>query len=560
MTATPARHPRTPASTEPAPPAAWLPFRNPATGEHYGEVAVTATSEVLAAVADMRAAARDWGGRSLGERVRVLRALQGVLVEAGDEISEVISRAHGKSRQDALIENFVTVDNLNTALSHARRWLRRERVASGLYVFKRFYVEPRPYGVVGILAPWNYPFMLALQPMLSALVAGNTVVLKPSEVTAEVGVLIERLIQRVPGVAACVRVVHGDARVGAALVEAQPDLIYLTGSTATGKKVMLAAAQHLLPAVCELGGKDAMIVLNDADVAAAAEWGAWGAIYNTGQTCMAVERAYVMAEVYDAFVDKATAHARQIRAGYSTDPTALHHIGPVTSAVQLKLIEAHVNDAVAKGARVLTGGLAVGNYFEPTVLVDVDHRMDIMREETFGPILPIMKVQEETEAIRLANDSGYGLSASVWSRDLARAEAVAAQLEVGSVIVNDTIAHFAVPTLPFGGVKQSGFGRSHGRDGVLQFTQSRSFATGGSPHPLDIATLLRRPGRYHLASGLLRLAFGVTPRQRLGPVREAMARVPIIHRVTPLSIGLGGLAAVSALAFVIGGRRRRKRS
>ena len=539
-------------------PTAMLPFTNPATGETFGEVAMTSTAEVQAAVDELRGTAKVWGRKRIDARVRIMRQLQAVLIDARDEISTTISRDHGKNRQDALIEVFVTVDALSTALNNARRWLRRERVPNGLYLFKRFYVEPRPYGVVGVLAPWNYPFMLALQPLQSALVAGNTVVVKPSEVTGAIGVLIERLLQRVPELASYVRVVHGDGRVGAALVAARPDLIYLTGSTATGKKVMAAAAEHVIPVVAELGGKDPMLVLEDADLDAAAEWGAWGSFFNTGQTCMGVERVYVVASAHDEFVDRSVAYARKLKMGYSLSPEARHSLGPVTSPAQVQIIKSQLADAAAKGARTLTGGNWQGNFLAPTVLVGVRHDMRVMQEETFGPIMPIMQVADEAEAIRLANDSLFGLSASVWSRDLERAERVAQQLEVGSVIINDTISHFGVPTLPFGGVKESGFGRAHGRNGVLQFTQAYSYATGQPPHPLDVATVLRRPGHYALGAALLRLARGVTPRQRLEPVREAVAGGLHKARLSPLHLGLGVLTAAAVLAFSLGGRRGKK--
>ncbi len=537
---------------------ATLPFTNPGTGQRFGEVAMATPAEVQAAVDELRAAGHDWRRKTIAERVRVLRQVQAVLIDARDEISEVISQDHGKSRQDALIEIFVTVDVLNTACRNAPRWLRRERVANGLYLFKRFYVEPRPYGVVAVLAPWNYPFLLALQPVLSALLAGNSVVLKPSEVTGATGVLIERLLQRVPEVAPYVRVLHGDGRVGAALVQARPDYIFLTGSTPTGKKVMAAAAEHVIPVTCELGGKDPMIVLDDAELDPAVEWGAWGAYFNSGQTCMAVERVYVLPKAYDEFVSKSVAFARRLKAGYSLDTAALYNLGPVTSEAQLRLIETQVAEAVAKGARVLTGGRGPGQFYEPTVLVDVTHDMLIMRDETFGPIMPIMRVRDEAEAVRLANDSPFGLSASVWSRDLDHAQAVADQLQVGSVIINDTLAHFGVPTLPFGGVKESGFGRAHGREGVLQFTQSYSYATGQPPHPLDIATVLRRPGHYDLAAAVLRLAFGVTPRQRLEPVREAAAARLQKASVDRLTVGLGALTAAAVLALAFAARRGKK--
>jgi acyl-CoA reductase-like NAD-dependent aldehyde dehydrogenase len=448
---------------------------------------------------------------------------------------------------------------LNDACRHAHHWLRRERVSHGLYLFKRCYVEPRPYGVVAIISPWNYPLALSVPPVASALLAGNTVALKPSEVTGATGALVERLLRRVPDLAPLVRVLHGDGSVGAAIVTAPPDYVFLTGSTATGRKVMRAAAEHLTPITCELGGKDAMLVLNDADVLAAARWGAWGAFFNAGQTCMAVERVYVHSAVYTAFVEQAVAEAQALKVGYSLETNALIQVGPITVAEQMEIVERHVADAVARGARILTGGQRHGTFYAPTVLVDVTHAMLVMREETFGPLMPIMRVADDAEAVSLANDSALGLSASVWSRDLKHADGVARQLQTGSVIINDTIAHFGVPQVPFGGVKQSGFGRTHGKAGLLQFTQPFAYAVGGPPPPVDLATVLRQPGHYRLGSAILRLAFGVGPRQRLEPVIEAIESRTRPVDPARLGLGLGAAGVVAALVFALRLRRRRGR-
>lgn len=537
-------------------------FINPATGENFGQIAAATPAEAQAAVRELRAAFPAWSGRTIAQRVAVLREVQRELLDACDEITAVISQDTGKPRQDALLEVLVTVDFLNEACRHAAHWLRRERVASGLYIFKQFFVERRPYGVALVIAPWNYPFALCLPPLFEALLAGNTVVLKPSEVTAATGALIERLLARVPALAPFVRVVHGGGAVGAALVAAPPDFIFLTGSTATGKVVMRAAAEQLTPMTAELGGKDAMIVLADADVAAAAEWGAWGSFFNAGQTCMAVERVYVADSIYEPFVAQAVAAASAQRLGHSAALDAPYQIGPLTYQQQLDTVERHVADAVAQGARVLTGGKHNGLFYEPTVMVDVTHAMLIMQAETFGPIMPIMRFADEAEAVRLANDSAFGLSASVWSRDHAHAEAVARQLQTGSVIINDTIAHFGVPQMPFGGQKDSGFGRTHGRDGLRQFTQPFALAVGAPPQALDVATLLRRPGHYALASALMHLVFGVTPAQRLKPVvaaaRQAADKAKRVDlRRVALSAGAAGLAAALAFAFIARRSRRR---
>ena len=548
----------------------WLSFINPATQENFGQMRISTPQEVELAREELRTAAKFWAARPLSARIRILRQLQEVMIEAQDEISAVINKNTGKSRQDALIELLVTIDNLQTNLRHAPRWLRREKTPTGLYLFKRAYVERRPYGVVAIIAPWNYPFALAMPPVLAALLAGNAVMLKPSEVTPAVGQLMEQLFQRVPELAPYVRVLHGGASVGAAVVQSKPDYIFLTGSTQTGRKVLAAAGEHLIPAGAELGGKDAMLVLEDADLQAAAHWGVWGAFYNTGQTCMSVERVYAVAPVYDEFVRLALAQAQSLTMGYSPEKGSHFYLGPITDPRQVKIICRHYEDAVAKGARTLMGGKTQGSYFEPTVLVDVTHDMLVMQEETFGPLLPIMKVADEREAIRRANDCAFGLGASIWSADLARARRVAAQIQASSVIINDTIAQFAVPELPFGGIKDSGFGRTHGREGLQQFTTPYSYLVGAPPYRWDVATLARQPGRYGLISALLNLLFGVTLKQRAQPVVEGLEilqekaeetlSAPAARKKIPLGIGLLGALSAAVGAALVFKRRPAKPS
>ena len=491
-----------------------LAFVNPATGVQFGEVEMTTQQEVHQAVSDMRAAFPKWSQKSVKERIRILQKFQQVLIDEREEISSVLNQDCGKSRQDGLIELFVSVDMLAQYRWNAARWLKPKRVSSGLYLFKRCYVEYRPHGVVGIISPWNYPLTLSLPPMLAALLAGNTVVLKPSEVTAATGVLVEKLFTKVPELAPFVRVVHGAGKVGAALVSARPDYVFMTGSTATGKKIMQSAAENLTPVALELGGKDAMIVLEDASLEAAARWGAWGAFFNTGQTCMSVERVYVVESKYDEFVRLAVQQADELKSGYSTDLNSPFFMGPITDPRQVKVIEDHLQDALAKGARILTGKKEQGMFYTPIVLVDVNHSMKVMREETFGPLMPIMKVRDEEEALRCANDSAYGLGASVWSSDIHHAKQVADRVEAASVIINDSIAQFGVPMLPFGGIKNSGFGRTHGEEGLIQFTRPYSYAVGGAPISWDIATILRVPGNYELATAIMGIVYGTTLKQK----------------------------------------------
>ncbi|MAU01300.1 MAG: aldehyde dehydrogenase [Anaerolineaceae bacterium] len=535
----------------------FLPFVNPATGEQFGSVPMTTAAEVQNARREMGTAAQTWAAKPIKERVRIVRKLQALVIDEMDEITAVMNQDNGKSRQDALSELFMSVDLMNQYCSRAPHWLRRRRISPGLQIFKRCYIEQHPHGVVGIIGPWNYPLVLILPPVVSALLAGNTVLVKPSEVTAATGVMIEQLFKKVPELAPFVRFLHGDGRVGAALVQSKPDLIFLTGSTKTGRLVMKAAAENMTPVVCELGGKDPMIVLEDADIEAAARWGAWGAFYNTGQTCMAVERIYVVEPVYDRFLEAFVEETRKLKQGYSPDIENPNDLGPLTFQRQVDIIEDHVQDALDKGAHIIHGGKRDGMYMEPTVMVNVDHSMKIMREETFGPVVPIMMADNEVHAIQLANDSNLGLSASVWSRDLAHAERVAHQLYVGSVNINDTMTHFAIPRLPFGGVKESGIGRTHGKKDLLQFTQTRAFVVGNPPLPFDIATILRQPGNYKLGSGIIHLAFGTSLKQRIEPVVELLEEKEMKPKVKKMGTAVGVTAVLGAaiLAFVLRTRK-----
>jgi acyl-CoA reductase-like NAD-dependent aldehyde dehydrogenase len=503
-----------------------LSFVNPATGAKFGEVKITTPGAVQNAVDEMRQSFAIWSGKSVKERIRILRKFQTLLIDKRDEITTILNQDCGKSRQDGLIELFITVDMLAQYCSRAPKWLKRKRVSSGLYLFKQCFVEYRPHGVVAVIAPWNYPLTLSLPPVLAALLAGNTVVLKPSEVTAATGVLIERLIQSVPELSPFVRVVHGGGQVGAALTQAKPDYIFVTGSTPTGKKILQAASEQLIPVALELGGKDAMIVLDDAKVDAAARWGAWGAFFNTGQTCMAVERVYVVESKYDEFVRRSVNYAKEFKTGYATEPDSPYSMGPVTDPRQVKVIERHLEDALSKGARILTGGKEQGMFYSPMVMVDVNHSMLLMQEETFGPVMPIMKVKNELEAIELANDNAFGLGASVWSQNITHAKQVADQVQAASVIVNDSIAQFGIPMLPFGGIKDSGFGRTHGQEGLMQFTRPFSYAVGSAPIKWDIATILRENGHYDLATAIMGVVYGTTLKQKWETLSQLLRRRP----------------------------------
>ncbi len=450
--------------------------RNPANGETIATLAVDSPEQVAEQVARVRAAQADWEAMGIEGRYHWLGKLRDWLLDNRDRVLDTMQRETGKVRADAANELAYLADLINFYGTRAAKFIGEESVRphSPLLAAKKLRIQYRPHPVVGIISPWNFPLILSLGDAIPALQAGAAVVIKPSELTplglAEVVEAWKHEIGA-PDVLECVQ---GVGETGGALVDAV-DFVQFTGSERTGRRVMARAAETLTPVSLELGGKDAMVVLADADLDRAANAAAWGGMMNSGQICMSVERIYVEEPAYEEFLAKLTAEVGRLRRG-PDDAADPREMGAMTSPNQAAIVESHVNDALAAGARALTGGKRVegpGDYFEPTVLVDVDHSMKVMREETFGPVVGVMKVRDSEEAVQLANDSRYGLSGSVFGeRD--RAEAVARRLECGAINVNDVLVNYFASDVPMGGWKQSGIGYRHGEPGIKKFCRSES--------------------------------------------------------------------------------------
>ena len=451
---------------------------NPATGEVLGRFECAGEAEVRASVARARAAQPIWQGAGVAARLDVLRTFQDLLLRQKHEVSRLITREAGKPVGEALVaEVFVALDAARFCIENAGELLRPQplRYANPALKAKSGKIVSEPWGVIGIVSPWNYPFAIPATEVLAALAMGNAVVMKPSELTPMCALELASLLDRAGAPKGIVEVVIGEGATGAALMASGIDKIIFTGSVATGKRVAQAAAARLLPAVLELGGKDPMIVLEDADLDVASSGAVWGAFVNAGQTCLSVERCYVVRRHYERFLGLCADKAAKLRVGNGLNANT--DVGPMIHERQVQIVEEHVQDAVERGARVLTGGTRLAelgpNFYAPTVLAGVDHSMRVMREETFGPVLPVMPVADESEAVRLSNDSEFGLAASVWTRDRARGERLAAHLNAGAVMINDAVACFGIAEAPHGGTKQSGVGRTHGRAGLLEMVRPK---------------------------------------------------------------------------------------
>ena len=479
---------------------------DPATGEMIREFVCADTSAVHETVARARAAQGEWASTSLNRRLGVVREFQRLVNDRKSQIARTITSETGKPIAEALLtEVLVVLDGARFLLNTSHDFLRDEPIPHGGLATKtkRGKLVREPHGVIGIISPWNYPFSIPTTEALAALVTGNAVVLKPSELTPLSALELSSLLRDAGLPEGVFQFVIGDGATGAALVVSDIDKLVFTGSVATGKRIAQAAAARLLPVVLELGGKDPMIVLEDADIDVASSGAVWGAFVNAGQTCLSVERCYVHKNIYDKFIAECVETTRQLRAGNGMDPQT--DVGPLIHEGQLHIVEDHVKDAIAQGARILAGGerlQSLGqNFYAPTVLSGVTHDMRIMREETFGPVLPIMQFESDDEAVLLANDSEYGLAASIWTRDRARGEKLARQIHAGTVMINDAVSCYAISEAPHGGVKISGIGRTHGRFGLEEMVRVKYLDS-------DLIPRMKKPWWYGYGPGLSRAVEG----------------------------------------------------
>jgi acyl-CoA reductase-like NAD-dependent aldehyde dehydrogenase len=453
---------------------------NPATFELLGNVPMTSEGLVPGMVAQARRAAGVWAATSFADRGRALTRLRDLIKERAADLAGTVSAGMGKPMVEALVFDVgMVVDHLDDYIAHAAGYLADQSVElpGGFGGHKRALVRHCPRGVVAVISPWNFPFQLAMSPAVAALAAGNAVLLKPTSAAPMVGEAIERLFAEAfkdwPGL---VQVLHGPGRLGTVLATADGvDFVVFTGSSAVGRKLQADLAPLLRPALLELGGSDPMVVCEDANLERAANAAVFGRFCNNGQVCAAVKRVYVHEAVARPFIDKVVAATRKLKLGPGSDPGS--DLGPLANDRAIGTLRALLHDALDKGARLETGGFPAiqsGFYWQPTVVSGMDHSMRLMKEEAFGPILPIQSVVDDQEAVELANDTDYGLDAYVFSGDLVRACRIADQLKAGSVDINEVIVNYTIRDLPFGGVKQSGIGRCHGQMGLRLFTDTKS--------------------------------------------------------------------------------------
>ncbi len=448
---------------------------NPATGQIIGEVEVSPPESIPGIVSRARMAQKEWQSIPLKQRIKMISKFGEILYARKGEIARLISEENGKPVVEAFTTEIIPVLDLIRYYSRvARQFLsdRSVKVDIILMKTKKGVIRQNPIGVAGIISPWNYPLLLPLGQIIPALIAGNAVVFKPSEFTPLTGKMISDMLAETKLPQDLFNIVFGAGEVGAALVQSGVDKIFFTGSTAVGRKVSELASKKLTPVSLELGSKDAMIVFSDADLESATSGALWGSFMNAGQTCISVERCFVQEGIYESFCESVAQKASLLKVGKGTDPSV--DVGPIIHKGQFQVVASQINEAVKRGAKIISGGSmseSQSTYLiSPTVITDVPLDSLLLTEETFGPVLPIIKFKTTEEVIEMVNRSRFGLSASIWTRDVKRALSLANKIEAGAVVINDVITYYGISDGVVGGVKESGFGRVHGEYGLLEMT------------------------------------------------------------------------------------------
>jgi len=504
-----------------------LPSINPATGEVLAHFERTPASSLPEIVSCVRLAQCDWAKLPIRDRCLKLRGLRDRIMASRNELADAVVCESGKPRAEALFADiFVALDSAKYWSKNAASALRMRRVPhhSTAAKAKRGYLTYDPFGVIAIISSWNYPLAIPLSEIIPAVSAGNAVVCKTSDFTPQCGALIEKLFIDTGFPKDLVKVVQGGGEVGQALIDASPDKVMFTGSVATGRRVAEACAKRLIPSVLELGGKDAMIVLADADLEVASSAAVWGSYTNCGQVCLSVERLFVEQPAAERFIALCVEKTKRLRLGPGSDPTT--DVGPLIRPEHVRRMIDLLDDAVSRGANVPCGGSArpeLGpNFFEPTVIVGVDSSMRLFQEETFGPILAIQVVRDAKQAITQANDSPFALAASIWTKNKARGMALATELRAGAVMVNDAISYFGIAEAPHGGCGASGWGRTHGKAGLLEMVQMKYIDVDGLPRSEKPWWYRYGPDLERAADAFLQFEFSGGIAAKLRNARSAM--------------------------------------